>query len=144
MGRIIRVIVALLLAVFAGAVTLAILSARWMFDRFDEAAVGADPVFPIGEVAEMLVYSVEFAPALTLFPALVAVILGEVMRIRSLLYYVAMGGVAAVIVPVSAGIVPMNAAAAAAQGAVPAGLPIFATAGFAAGFVYWLIAGRHA
>jgi hypothetical protein len=122
---------------------LAILSARWMFDRFDEAAVGADPVLPIGEVAEMLVYSVEFAPALTLLPALVAVILGEVMRIRSLLYYVAMGGVAAVIVPVSAGIVPVNAAAA-AQGAVPTGLPIFATAGFAAGFVHWLIAGRHA
>jgi hypothetical protein len=142
-GRILRVIVALFLSVFTGAITLAVLSARWALGQFEDAAYATDPVLPLGHVAEMMIYSVEFAPALTLLPALAAVILGEVLRIRSVLYYVATGGIAAVIVPASAGLMALTPVGA-APGAIAPGLPIFATAGFAAGFMYWLIAGRRA
>lgn len=142
MGRFIRMIVALVISIIGGAVTLGILSARWAFDRLDEAALADDPAAPLGDVGSMLIYSVELAPALTLVPPLVAVILGEVLRIRSLLYYVAMGGLAAVLVPLAAGVTEI--ASAGPYPDVPAGLPIVATAGFAAGFFYWLLAGRYA
>lgn len=136
-------IVGLFVSIVAGALTLALLSARWAVGRFDEAAAAPDPVAPLEDVVTMLFYSVQLAPGLTLLPPLAAVLLGEVLRIRSLLYYVAMGGLAAVIVPLASGVTGLEelglgpSAAANAQG-----LTVVATAGFAAGFFYWLVAGR--
>ncbi len=73
--------------------------------------------------------------AFTIIPALVFAIVGEVARIRSLLYYVIGGGVSMAVTPLIA------------QGSAggPAVLwQVFAAAGFAGGLVYWLIAGRTA
>jgi len=77
---------------------------------------------------------------LTIIPALLVVFVGEVARIRSALYYVAGGGAALAAIPLLARVGQ-------AGGVV---LPeqivwqVFATAGFAGGFIYWLIAGRNA
>src|SRR5690606_12487351 len=87
-GRFMRMIVGLFVSIVAGALTLALLSARWAVGRFDEAAAAPDPVAPLEDVVTMLFYSVQLAPGLTLLPPLAAVLLGEVLRIRSLLYYV--------------------------------------------------------
>ncbi len=74
---------------------------------------------------------------LTIIPALAVVLVGEIARIRSFLYYVAGGGLALAAVPLLAQAMTATAA--------PAGLwQVFATAGFAGGFVYWLLAGRTA
>lgn len=73
--------------------------------------------------------------AFTVIPALVFVIIGEVARIRSVLYYVIGGGVSMAVTPLIA------------QGSAggPAVLwQVFAAAGFAGGLVYWLVAGRTA
>lgn len=79
------------------------------------------------------------ASGLTILPAFLIVLIGEVARIRSSLYYIIGGGVALVAVPLlahfgSAGLVLPS----------PAVWQVFATAGFAGGFVYWLLAGRRA
>ncbi|MDX2307859.1 MAG: hypothetical protein NW216_06460 [Hyphomicrobium sp.] len=77
---------------------------------------------------------------LTILPALAVVIVGEVARIRSWLYYMLGGGVALGILPILAryGAPDMLAAP-------PAALwQVLATAGFAGGLVYWLVAGRNA
>ena len=68
------------------------------------------------------------------------VIVGEIARIRSLVYYVAGGGVALAAIPLLA------RSASGAPSPRPSTLvwQVFATAGFAGGFVYWLIAGRNA
>jgi hypothetical protein len=77
---------------------------------------------------------------LTIIPALLVVFVGEVAHIRSALYYVAGGGAALAAIPLLARV---------GQSGVVV-LPeqivwqVFATAGFAGGFVYWLIAGRNA
>jgi hypothetical protein len=77
---------------------------------------------------------------LTVIPALLVVFVGEIARIRSALYYVAGGGLALAAIPLLARV----------GQAGEVGLPdqivwqVFATAGFAGGFVYWLIAGRNA
>ncbi len=77
---------------------------------------------------------------LTIIPALVLVIVGEVARIRSWLYYMIGGGVALGLLPVVtlAGALDVSAMP-------PAALwQVLATAGFAGGLVYWLLAGRTA
>ncbi|MGE0022998.1 MAG: hypothetical protein AB7S70_05125 [Hyphomicrobium sp.] len=80
------------------------------------------------------------ASGATIVPALLVVIIGEVARIRSWLYYVIGGGAALAVIPLLA----PSGATTAEQLALPALWHVFATAGFAGGFVYWLLAGRNA
>lgn len=79
------------------------------------------------------------ASGATLVPALLVVIMGEVARIRSWLYYMIGGGVALAIIPLLARVDPGTMTY-----SLPALWHVFATAGFAGGFVYWLLAGRNA
>ncbi len=79
------------------------------------------------------------ASGATIVPALLVVIIGEVARIRSWLYYLVGGGVALLAIPLIARIDPGTMTY-----ALPALWHVFATAGFAGGFVYWLLAGRNA
>ena len=77
---------------------------------------------------------------LTIVPALAVVIVGEVARIRSWLYYMLGGGLALGVLPILAryGAPDMLATP-------PDALwQVLATAGFAGGLVYWLLAGRNA
>ena len=102
-------------------------------------------VNPIGnEDAEtifaMLNHGVVLLASLTIIPTLLIVIIGEIARIRSLAYYVVGGGIALAAIPLLARYGQGGAIA------TPDALvwQVFATAGFAGGFVYWLIAGRNA
>jgi hypothetical protein len=77
---------------------------------------------------------------LTVLPALAVVLIGEVARIRSALYYIAGGGAALAAIPLLARLGPPHDAELPAT----AVWQVFATAGFAGGLVYWLLAGRRA
>ncbi|MGQ0671633.1 MAG: hypothetical protein ACT4N2_01965 [Hyphomicrobium sp.] len=80
---------------------------------------------------------------LSILPMLAVVIIGEVARIRSWLYYMIGGGVSLAVLPLLARIGQSGVEAAAT--APPATLwQVLATAGFVGGLVYWLIAGRTA
>lgn len=96
----------------------------------DEGAVGdIDQIFALLDQATLI-----FA-TFTIIPAILVAIVGEVARIRSLLYYVIGGGVSMAVTPLLAqGI----------DGGPAVVWQVFAAAGFAGGFVYWLIAGRTA
>lgn len=79
--------------------------------------------------------------ATTLLLALAVVIIGEVARIRSGLFYIAGGGLAVAAAPL---LIEVQR-----HGGNTANLPaflwqVFATAGFAGGALYWMIAGRKA
>lgn len=76
----------------------------------------------------------------TLIPAVLLVIVGEVGRIRSWLYYMIGGGVALLVIPLMARV----DVAQIQQLALPSLWQVFATAGFAGGLAYWLLAGRNA
>ena len=78
--------------------------------------------------------------SITVIPALLLVIVGEIGRIRSIVYYVAGGGLALAAIPLLARFGQAGAVT------TPEAIvwQVFATAGFAGGFVYWLIAGRNA
>ena len=81
------------------------------------------------------------ASAFTIVPALLLVIIGEVSRIRSSIYYIVGGGLVLAAIPVLAKLVTSTEAFILPSATI---LQIFATAGFTAGLVYWAIAGRTA
>lgn len=81
-----------------------------------------------------------FAAVASIIPSLLVIVVGEIAGIRSALYYIVGGGIAVALLPLLA-----RVATAEAGGAVPARVwTALATAGFAGGLVYWLVAGRRA
>jgi hypothetical protein len=102
-------------------------------------ARGPEPV-PLGAITDLLGLVLRLASVYTLVPALLLVIVGEVARIRSAIYYVVGGGVALAVVPLLTRLgQPMTVLELS-----PVVWQVLATAGFAGGFVYWLLAGRKA
>jgi len=142
----------------AGTVALAVLFALgsvWMGEELKtlaaedpqfQAFILSDPILQDPAVLHSLalafgavVFMGTVGPALTALPAFAAAVIGEVLHIRSWMYYVLAGGAALTAIPILAG-------AAADAEALPASqyMTIFATAGFAGGLIYWVLAGRRA
>ncbi|MEL6374526.1 MAG: hypothetical protein AAFR04_11225 [Pseudomonadota bacterium] len=135
LGRLIMVPLGMVLAAFA---TLFVLTTLGL-ERATQAAQSEDWIttwFTTG--IDTFLQGQFLASPVTLVPALALVAVGEVGRIRSALYYVFGGGVALMAVPF---LVRLGENHSFATSAV---WQVFATAGFAGGLVYWLIAGRRA
>ncbi|MDX2259617.1 MAG: hypothetical protein NW205_11970 [Hyphomicrobiaceae bacterium] len=133
-GRMILVVIGFALALAAAGFVVVTLG----LERFTHLAHrDGGELAGIEAMTRLIEQGLVLAAGLTIVPALLAVIVGEVVRIRSATYYVVAGGVAAAAVPMLAA----NAAAGPASGAF---WPVLATAGFAGGFMYWLVAGRSA
>lgn len=137
LGRVILLPVAFLLA--AAAALFVIFSLGQ--ERIVQAMTGMrqdDP--PIGAAFDLLGLAVQLVSVQTLLPALLLVIIGEVARIRGAFYYVVGGGAALAVVPLltrinqPSGVLELS----------PVVWQVLATAGFAGGFVYWVLAGRNA
>lgn len=135
-GRLVLVPVAFVLATLAAAFVLLTLGLERLTVLMHRGG-GQDDL--IVAILDLATEGVLLASALTIVPALVVIIVGEVARIRSLTYYLVGGGAALVAVPLLARLAQASQVGPAAEL-----WQVFATAGFAAGFVYWLIAGRTA
>jgi len=137
LGRIIVLPIAFVLATL---VTLFVIFSLGQ-ERAVQAVTGrGQEEIPLGAVMDLVGLAVRLASVYTLLPALLLVIVGEVGRIRSALYYVVGGGVALAVVPLLTRIgQPMTVLELS-----PVVWQVMATAGFAGGFVYWLLAGRNA
>ena len=140
--RIVAVAIAFVLAIVAGTVTLFFLGARWAAgeataftpnnaDEFSQA---------LNQGLGIIAFVLNVAPVLTLLPGIAAVVVGEIARMRSLLYYVIAGGLSAALMPLIA-TAHENVESSAYSAAY---FSIIATAGFVGGFIYWLFAGRNA
>ena len=131
--RLVIVPIGFLLSAIAAVVVLFSLGS----ERITHALSGRDDV-SFGEIAELLEQTLVLASAMTVVPALLVIIVGEVARIRTVYYYVLGGGAALAAMPLIAKFGEISTT----------GLPsaivwqVFATAGFMGGFVYWIIAGR--
>lgn len=136
LGRIIVVPLAFLLAGLASIAVLLSLGS----ERLTHAMHGRDEAAMLDAVFEFLRQGMLLLGAATIIPAVLVVIVGEVARIRSWLYYVLGGGAAMAAIPLIARLGDRTAEAASS----PLLWQVFATAGFAGGFVYWLLAGRRA
>ncbi len=139
--RIISTVFGFILAVAAGGFTLFALGMSWA--AAEAAGMPAEHpdefAYRLHEGLGMIAFFMTVAPVLTLLPAIALAVAGELARIRSAFYYIAAGGIAAALMPFFA------SRETGAQGGYTAEyFAILATAGFAGGFVYWLIAGRNA
>jgi hypothetical protein len=138
-GRIIWVAIALVLAVIVGVAVLGLVGLERVTAGMSASPETASELGWWVDGAELLLGLTQWGAALSVVPAILAVVVGELARIRSLAYWVPAGGVAAVAVPVLNGL-----AAGSQEMAVPGTvvLQTLATAGFAAGVAYWALAGR--
>ncbi len=137
LGRLILIPVAVVIAGLVGGLVLVTLG----LERFTQAIQGHwQDGDTVGGIYDLLVQGHLLVSGLTLIPALAVVIIGEVARIRSMLYYVLGGGLSLVAVPLLARYGEVGASSTLPMAA----WQVFATAGFAGGWIYWLIAGRNA
>ena len=140
LGRTFWVIIAFGLAVLLALVILLMLGSYSMGEELRDGYQRDDEFGGIVKLVSMLFGGASFlivvTPILTLLPALLAVIVAEVIQVRSPLYYIIAGGLALTALPVlaSGADVSFNTHS----------LTIFATAGFSGGLFYWLLAGRNA
>jgi hypothetical protein len=135
-GRMIVVPVAFVLAMSVAILVLLSIG----YERIVHAMAGSSGVDSFETIFGIVGSGALIASAMTMLPALTLVVVGEVARIRSALYYILGGGASLAVIPLLArlGQQPEQAAAATAL------WQVFATAGFAGGLVYWLLAGRRA
>jgi hypothetical protein len=137
--RFLWVALAFCIAVGIAAAVLLLLGGSWVGDEL-RALVPDDPMVKnAAPIFGIVLFTWTVAHALTALPALLAIIIGEALRIRSWMYYLLAGGAAVLAIPLLA--VAENGAPVVPQGQV---LAIFAASGFAGGFIYWLLAGRGA
>lgn len=137
LGRLIWVPLALLIsAILAGTILFTL-----GLERITQATHGRwEDADSLTGLLELVRQSALLISGLTIVPALAVVIIGEVARIRSMLYYVLGGGLSLVAVPLLARYGEVGASSTLPMAA----WQVFATAGFAGGWIYWLIAGRNA
>lgn len=136
LGRLVVVPLAFLAAMLVAGFVLVTLGQ----ERVVQGMAGSpDPDATISGAFDLLRIATKLFSIQTFLPGLLLVLVGEVGRIRSALYYVIGEGVALASVPLLARLSegsPLSLSAVVWQ--------VFATAGFAAGYVYWLLAGRRA
>ena len=135
-GRLIVVPLAFLLGTAAALFILFTLGMEKITHALAGRAIEADA----SQIFEFMRQASALASAATIVPAILLVIVGEVARIRSSAYYILGGGAALCALPL------MAMAGSLSSDLSPLGTlwTVFATAGFAGGFVYWLLAGRKA
>jgi hypothetical protein len=136
-GRIIVVAFAFLLATLAAILVLVTLGLERVTGELHR--LGADGDF-VSTSFSLMDRGLALLAGLSIIPALLVIFVGEIGRVRSLLYYVAGGGAALAAVPLLAHLQQSGAFVMPEQTV----WQVFATAGFAGGFTYWLIAGRNA
>ncbi|MCK5496357.1 MAG: hypothetical protein V3S78_01050 [Hyphomicrobium sp.] len=136
-GRFIVIPIALLIAALVSGFVLFTLGLERITGALQGNRSGDDVIVAMFDLTQQ---GLLLATGLTLIPALVVVIVGEIARIRSAIYYVAGGGLALAAMPMLARMTESG------NVVIPETTvwQVFATAGFAGGFVYWLIAGRNA
>ena len=136
-GRIILVPLGFILAALAAMFVLFTLGLERITQSVQGRGADADNWVAMFDLAQdtIMLFS-----TFTIVPAILLVVVGEVARIRSSLYYILGGGAVLAAWPF------LSRMGAAAQDLSQLGVvwTVFATAGFTGGFIYWLIAGRRA
>ena len=140
LGTIGRILVVMIAFVVATIAALAVLLALGLEKVNAAIASETIDVTNLDAMYTVLNAGIVLTSAMSVVPAILVVIIGEVGRIRSSLFYTIGGGLTLAAAPLLVGF--MDAGALAMPQAVV--WQVMATAGFCGGFVYWLLAGRGA
>jgi hypothetical protein len=141
-GRMIWVPVAFILSAAATAFFLIYIAQERLFQAM--AGRGPDSA-TLGGIIDLARQGQLLMSGMTILPAVLLIVVGEVSRIRSMLYYVAGGGLALAAVPMLARYGQVMPGAPMSSLVPPALVwQVFATSGFLGGWMYWMLAGRRA
>jgi hypothetical protein len=121
-------------------IVLYVLGAWWVGNALRAAAPHEPALHHGAPFFGIILFASTVTPALTALPAVVVAVAGEILRIRSWIYYLLGGGASLAAIPLL--VTPSSADLPAV--ATSQYMAIFLAAGFAGGFVYWLLAGRRA
>jgi hypothetical protein len=137
LSRMFYIPMALLIAAAAACFVLVTLGLERITGALHISTRGGDA---IETVLGLMNQGIVLTTGMTIIPALLVILIGELASIRSATYYIAGGGAALVAIPLLAQIGQTGSFV------LPEQIVwlVFATAGFAGGFVYWLLAGRSA
>lgn len=139
--RLIAVSVGYVIACFAvgAAISGAIVASAWLTGEItiSMAHLTAESVFFGGVLASM-------AAVYGFAPAVLAIVVAEVFRVRRALYHVLCGGLAGALGYVAASPLARFDDPGAYDAAFGGRIALFVAAGLIGGFVYWLVAGRTA
>jgi hypothetical protein len=137
LGRLILIPIAFVLAAFASIAIVVTLGLEKITHAMHGTEAGPETIEAYSDLAFK---GWDLIMGLTIVPVLAVVIIGEVARIRSWLYYMVGGGLALAAMPLVS-----RFSHGSLENMPPAAVwQVLATAGFAGGLVYWLIAGRRA
>ena len=140
-GRIILIPIAFVLAVIAAAAVFAVLGYEYIAEA---TAISTDDpeelIQGFWDLASQAGTMTAYLSGATILPAVILIIIGESASIRSSIFYIVGAGLAMAAMPVLFDLTTRSEISSTAHDV----LPMFATAGFAGGFVYWFIAGRTA
>ena len=139
-GRIVWVAIAFMIAVIAGIAALGLIGLERVTAAIHSEPQSTGELGHWADIAYLVIGASQWTTVLSIVPALLAIVVGELARIRTLIYWVAAGGLAAVATPVLNGFATSQSNLVLPPVAM---LQILATAGFAAGVVYWALAGRR-
>jgi hypothetical protein len=139
-GTVARLIMVPLGFVLAGIAGLFVIMTLGL-ERLTQALHGVRDTDAVTTIFDFLLQAHLLLTGLTIVPALLLVIVGEVARIRSSIYYILGGGAALAAIPLLSRLAQSGAGLEAMPNIV---WQVFATAGFVAGWVYWFVAGRKA
>ena len=126
------------LGVLCAAVAVLAVVATLGLERATHAVHGRN--VDVDRLVNFAFYAHDLAAAATIMPALLVIIIGEVARIRSWVYYIVGGALALLALPLLA----RSGQYTGELAHIGAVWQVLATAGFAGGLVYWMIAGRSA
>lgn len=135
-GRLFAIMIGFFAAAFAAGtvVTVAILFPAW-----SDFVIGA---YEDGLFGVAFTFGMVFVSGFALLPALVLILIGEIVPVRSVIYYALGGAIVALVILVSLG--GFDVSAMRVNGFARRESEIMIGAGIVAGLVYWLIAGRGA
>lgn len=135
-GRLFAIVLGFFAASFAAGtmVTLAILFPAW-----SDFVIGA---YEDGLFGVAFTFGMVFVSGFALLPALILILIAEIVPIRSVVYYALGGAIIALVILVSLG--GFDVSALRVNGFARRESEIMIGAGIVAGLVYWLIAGRGA
>ena len=135
-GRLFAIMIGFFAAAFAAGtvVTVAILFPAW-----SDFVIGA---YEDGLFGVAFTFGMVFVSGFALLPALVLILIGEIVPVRSVIYYALGGAIVALVILVSLG--GFDISALRVNGFARRESEIMIGAGIVAGLVYWLIAGRGA
>jgi hypothetical protein len=139
--RLARAAAAFCIAAGVALVVLYVLGTWWVGNEL-RAAAPHDPTLRHGGAPffGIVLFASTVTPSLTALPAIAVALVGEILRIRSWIYYVLGGGAALAAIPLL--VTPSSADLPVV--ATSEYMTIFLAAGFAGGFIYWLLAGARA